>query len=114
MGWGCIRLAPSASSPVQPKRELKPIVRRTSSAFQRRPSVRKDSTVDSASRPSDHVPPFRLDMDQAIVDDDVEEDIAVELKTGYRSGSASDDEAEEECADVIVEREIAKRGVKEG
>ena len=58
------------------------------------------------------MPHFRLDMDEAIIDD--EEDISVELKTGYKSGSASDDESEEECADVVVEREIAKRGVKEG
>ena len=114
LAWGCIRLAPSASSPVQPKHDLKPIVRRTSSAFQRRPSVRKSATLDSAARPVDHVPHFRLDLDQAIIDDDEDEEVSVELKTGYQSGTTSDDEAEEDSADVVVEREITKRGVKEG
>lgn len=46
--------------------------------------------------------------------DDEDEDVHVSLKEGYRSGSASDDEDEEECADVIVARELDRRGAKEG
>lgn len=47
-------------------------------------------------------------------DDDHDDDVHVSLKEGYRSGSASDDEDEEECADVIVARELDRRGAKEG
>jgi len=38
----------------------------------------------------------------------------VDLKEGYRSSGGSDDEGEEECADVLVAREVKKRGAKEG
>jgi hypothetical protein len=38
----------------------------------------------------------------------------VELKEGYRSSGNSDDEGEDECADVLVAREVEKRGAKEG
>jgi hypothetical protein len=46
--------------------------------------------------------------------DEEDEDVHVSLKEGYRSGSASDEEDEEECADVIVARELDRRGAKEG
>lgn len=41
-----------------------------------------------------------------------EEDEEVQLKSGYTSGTVSDDE--EEDADEVVLREIEKRGAKEG
>lgn len=112
-GWGCIRLAPSITSPVQHKRELKPAVRRTSAVYPRRPSVAKHGRKSSKDQVADDVPPFRLDLDNAIADDE-DEDVQVELKEGYRTGGSSDDECEEECADVLVAREVEKRGTKEG
>jgi hypothetical protein len=38
----------------------------------------------------------------------------VDLRAGYRSSGGSDDEGEEECADILVAQEVAKRGAKEG
>lgn len=119
VGWGCIRLAPSITSPIQNKRELKPAVRRTSAVLPRRPSVSKASrrsSRDFTTRPGDvdDIPPFKLDLDSAIMDEEEEEDVRVQLKEGYRSGSSSDDECEEECADVLVANEVERRGTKEG
>jgi len=112
IGWGCIRLAPSITSPVQHKRELKPAVRRTSSVIARRPSIK------SPKKSHDHdeeVPHFRLDLESAIADDDEDEHPKpVHLKNGFQSGVSSDDESEDECADVTVAKEVEQRKVKEG
>lgn len=61
------------------------------------------------------------DHDQALLDSDDEDELDryrnVKLREGFRSDSfsgSSDDEEEEETADVIVAREIEKRGGKEG
>jgi hypothetical protein len=51
-----------------------------------------------------------VQTDAAVVDGEEEE--GVHLKSGYTSGTVSDDE--EEDADEVVMREIAKRGAKEG
>lgn len=112
IGWGCIRLAPSITSPVQHKRELKPAVRRTSSVIARRPSIKSPKKTKDHD---DEVPHFRLDLDNAIADDDEDDEPKpVELKNGFQSGVSSDDESEDECADVTVAKEVEQRKVKEG
>lgn len=89
-------------------------MRRTSAVYPRRPSVEKHGRK-SGKDVHDDIPPFKLDMDHAIADEDEEEEVQVELKEGYRQGTlSSDDEEEEECADVLVAREVEKRGTKEG
>jgi hypothetical protein len=50
--------------------------------------------------------------EHAIVDED-DEDLEVQLKGGYKSGTGSDAE-EDETADEIILRELEKRGAKEG
>ncbi|CAD6578069.1 MAG: hypothetical protein TREMPRED_002093 [Tremellales sp. Tagirdzhanova-0007] len=104
-GWGCIRLAPlAASSPASPKTELRPVVRRSS------------LVSDVVRRPPMLVPTFNLD--QAIADEDEsegeDEGTAVTLKESYISHGASDDGIEEQSADVMVAREVEKRGAQEG
>ncbi|ORY35415.1 hypothetical protein BCR39DRAFT_555567 [Naematelia encephala] len=100
-GWGCIRLAPTAVSPVL------------------RPAVRRSSAVTAPIR--FHRPTtMPLDFEHAIADEyddddhDADVDKEVKLRAGYSSGTASDDEDEEESADVLVAREVDKRGGKEG
>ncbi|WWC90860.1 uncharacterized protein L201_005797 [Kwoniella dendrophila CBS 6074] len=113
-GWGCIRLAPSITSPISSHIELKP-------------SVRRASLVHTHSTPNVHIrkpSPSRVNHDKAIVEsDDEDEAFEVKLKEGFSrssiatSSSSSDEESdndEEESADVIVGREIEKRGGKEG
>ena len=108
VGWGCIRLAPSGSSPIQPKRELKPAVRRSSLVLPR------ISNVPTRS-PLDEIPALRLDFENAIAEDDDDEDERkVSLKEGYRSERGSDDESEEESADLLIAKEVERRGAKEG
>ena len=62
------------------------------------------------------VPTFNLD--QAIADEDEsegeDEGTAVTLKESYISHGASDDGIEEQSADVMVAREVEKRGAQEG
>lgn len=56
-------------------------------------------------------------------DDDDKEDVnggrggrprVVELKEGYGSASGSDTEDDEESADILVAKEVERRGAKEG
>ncbi|WVW85804.1 hypothetical protein I302_107842 [Kwoniella bestiolae CBS 10118] len=108
-GWGCIRLTPSITSPISAPLELKP-------------SVRRASLVHTHSTPNTHThrhhSPSR--HEKAVVESDEEdEEFDVKLKEGYSrsSISTSDDESEneeEESADVVVGREIERRGGKEG
>ena len=134
VGWGCIRLMPTVTSPVQHRAELRPAVRRTSSVgprpiginqshghgHHRRTSSKSQSSVHAGS-PLDDVPQFRLDFEEAIADEDEGDDIQVELRDGFSasaasagSASASDSEEEEECADTLIAREVEKRNLKEG
>ncbi len=55
-------------------------------------------------------------MDHAIADEDesTDEESEVRLKEVYRSQRGSDDESEEESADVMVAKEVERRGAKEG
>jgi len=102
-GWGCIRLAPSAiTSPESPKSELRPQVRRSS------------LVTEKFRRPPVAIPAF--DLDHAIADEDesTDEESEVRLKEVYRSQRGSDDESEEESADVMVAKEVERRGAKEG
>ncbi|AFR95778.1 hypothetical protein C343_03884 [Cryptococcus neoformans C23] len=107
-GWGCIRLAPCASQEYG----------------RAGAKVRRASLVHSG-RPSSFSPERKM-SDSAVVDSD-DEDVSpqmspraaaaeIKLREGFWSGSASgsEDEDEEEVADVIVAREIEKRGGKEG
>jgi hypothetical protein len=112
-GWGCIRLSPpSKSTPSTPHRELRPAVRRSSLAHDETGAGRRRSNGQSVSPV--RVKLTRGDFDEAIISDDEDEGLGVELKEGYRSSGGSDDEGEEECADVLVAREVEKRGSKEG
>nr|XP_031860104.1 uncharacterized protein CI109_004468 [Kwoniella shandongensis]KAA5527176.1 hypothetical protein CI109_004468 [Kwoniella shandongensis] len=115
-GWGCIRLAPSsANSPTARTRELKGVTK-----------AKRAGLVHTHSTPS-NIPKVvatkHLDdncHDQVLMDSDDEEDVReVRLREGFRSDSfsgsgGSDDDEEEETADVIVAREIERRGGKEG
>ena len=103
-GWGCIRLAPSGHASLRsPGCDLRPQVRRSS------------LVTEKYKRPPVTIPTF--DLDQAIADDDSEhedEPVDVALKKGYTSQGDSDDEAEGESADVMVAKEVERRGQKEG
>lgn len=124
VGWGCIRLAPSNSSPIAPRKELKPLVRRSSTSLHsggtRRSSAPvsptspiREKTLDEASSRTRRAPPA---PEHAIVDEedeDEEVEVQVKLKGGYISGSGSDAE-EEETADEIIMKELDRRGSKEG
>jgi len=116
-GWGCIRLSPynKTTSPT-PRRELKPAVRRSSLVHNERRGSRKSSGNGTS------ISPIRIrirkegqgEFDEALASDDEDDVVPVELKEGYRSSGGSDDEGEEECADVLVAKEVEKRGAKEG
>ncbi|WWD02483.1 hypothetical protein V865_000523 [Kwoniella europaea PYCC6329] len=118
-GWGCIRLTPSITSPISAPLELKPSVRRAS-------LVHTHSTPNAHTlKNQGHSPTrtTRVDHDncheKVIVESDDEDELEIKLKEGYSrsSISTSDDESEneeEESADVIVGREILRRGGKEG
>jgi hypothetical protein len=117
VGWGCIRLAPSNSSPVVPQKELKPLVRRSSTSLssggptRRRSSapVSPISPTKEKTRPTYVAPAPAVEC--AIDEDD--DDVEVKLKGGYISGTGSDAE-EEETADEIIMKEVERRGAKEG
>lgn len=108
-GWGCIRLAPCAS---QEQGRAGAKVRRASLVHARRPPL--------------SFSPERKMNDSAVIDSDDEDSSPqmsprtttadVKLREGFFNGSASgsEDEDEEEVADVVVAREIEKRGGKEG
>ncbi|WVQ99862.1 hypothetical protein IAU59_007005 [Kwoniella sp. CBS 9459] len=122
-GWGCIRLAPSVSSPFSTPLELKPKVRRASLVHAHSsPSVKRSSHSPNNKKSHAHAHgPAEHHLDNChesvIVDSDGEDesDIKVHLKEGYQGGSvSSDSEDEEETADAIVAREIERRGGKEG
>ncbi|WWC63124.1 uncharacterized protein I303_105724 [Kwoniella dejecticola CBS 10117] len=115
-GWGCIRLAPSISSPISAPLELKPQVRRAS-------LVRTHSSpMGHSARGKSRSPPrygvLADATEKVIVESEDEDEFEVKLKEGYsRSNISTDSESEddeEESADVIVGREIEKRGGKEG
>lgn len=122
VGWGCIRLAPSNSSPIAPRKELKPLVRRSSTSLHSNPTRRssvpvsptspiREKTQDEAASRGRRAPPA---PEHAIVDEDEEdEEVEVKLKDGYISGTGSDVE-EEETADEIIMKELDRRGAKEG
>ncbi|RSH88603.1 hypothetical protein EHS25_002830 [Saitozyma podzolica] len=74
----------------------------------------KRTQVDRAHGNVTRTPEWTFEHALADESDEEDEDVHVSLKEGYRSGSASDDEDEEECADVIVARELDRRGAKEG
>lgn len=107
-GWGCIRLAPCAS---QEQGRAGAKVRRASPVHARRP-------LSFSSE--------RKMNDSAVIDSDDEDSSPqmsprtttadIKLREGFFNGSASgsEDEDEEEVADVVVAREIEKRGGKEG
>lgn len=144
VGWGCIRLTPSLHSPLEPKKELKPAVRRSSSvhetspisAIRRRSSAAANGNTKSGLNSHGTSPtaksggtsgsalgmamPIKIreafESDSAILDDDDdEEDKPVKLLGGYnRSGTGSEEEDDEESADEIVAREVERRGAKEG
>lgn len=105
-GWGCIRLAPCASQ----------------EHGRAGAKVRRASLVHSG-RPLSFSPERKM-SDSAVIDSDDEDSSPhmsprtseIKLREGFWSGSASgsEDEDEEEVADVIVAREIEKRGGKEG
>ncbi|WVQ82038.1 hypothetical protein IAT38_004166 [Cryptococcus sp. DSM 104549] len=113
-GWGCIRLAPSSISGDEGKpRELKAKVRRAS-------LVRAHSHQPHVPRPEDlSHESVLLDSDEEDAHDRAAAGEPVRLRQGFWSGSGgsvsgSEDEDEEECADVVVGREVEKRGGKEG
>ncbi|XAO25836.1 hypothetical protein I312_104666 [Cryptococcus bacillisporus CA1280] len=107
-GWGCIRLAPCAS---QEQGRAGAKVRRASLVHARRPLS---------------LSPERKMNDSAVIDSEDEDSspqmsprittAEIKLREGFFNGSASgsEDEDEEEVADVVVAREIEKRGGKEG
>lgn len=122
-GWGCIRLAPqSAHSPISTQRqELRPVVRRSSAATSpKKASILRNSLGlglgGKGHEDGGGAAGRKLIPEVAVYDGDEEEDERerVSLKEGYLSGANSEDEEEEECADWIVAREVAKRGAKEG
>ncbi|WRT68251.1 uncharacterized protein IL334_005227 [Kwoniella shivajii] len=116
-GWGCIRLAPSITSPISTQIELKPSVRRAS-------LVHSHSSPITHTRKNNRNVSHDLDNnchENVIIESDDEDnnfEFEIKLKEGYSrsSISISDDESdeEEESADVIVGREIERRGGKEG
>jgi hypothetical protein len=120
VGWGCIRLAPSNSSPVVPQKELKPLVRRSSTSISGGSHTRRRSSAPASpisptkeKRPTVYAPPTAIaGSEHAIVDED-DDDVEVKLKGGYISGSGSDAE-EEETADEIIMKEVERRRAKEG
>ena len=100
-GWGCVRLAPQAQHPGE-HQVLKQVDH----------TGRGDKAALSNMARVQSKPARKGILDNAVYSDD--EDEEVELKRGYRSGTASDEEEEVEPTDVVVEREIARRGSKEG
>ncbi|WVN90169.1 uncharacterized protein L203_105405 [Cryptococcus depauperatus CBS 7841] len=105
-GWGCIRLTPS------PKDNY----------GRAGAKVRRASLVHS-SKPSLSLSPERTKIRENAVDSDEESASSsrrgfgeFRLKEGYLSDSqgGSDDEDEEETADVMVAREVKRRGGKQG
>ncbi|OCF38764.1 hypothetical protein I317_07445 [Kwoniella heveanensis CBS 569] len=104
-GWGCIRLAPSITSPFSAPLELKPRVRRA-------------SLVHAHSSPNHHLDNCHesVIIDSDDDDDDEDDESKVYLREEYHGGGSvsSDSEDEEETADAIVAREIERRGGKEG
>lgn len=113
VGWGCIRLAPSNSSPVAPLKELKPLMRRSSTSLHRRRSS-APAPVSPVSPIREKAQASRNPYESAIADEDEDDDeTEVKLKDGYISGSGSDAE-EEETADQIIMKELERRGSKEG
>ena len=136
VGWGCIRLTPSLHSPLEPKKELKPAVRRSSSVHEGSPGSaplyrRTSSTAKSigsgfgTSPKASSAMPMPIKIREAfesesalVIDDDDDDDEhgargQVKLMSGYRSGTGSDED-DEESADEIVAREVERRGAKEG
>ncbi|KAK8854920.1 hypothetical protein IAR55_003659 [Kwoniella newhampshirensis] len=115
-GWGCIRLAPSVASPSSHHCELTHQVRRASFVHTHStPNASLKASHTAAARQSEHH--HENCHEQVIVDSDDEDEVDVTLKEGFRSDSfsgGSDDEDDEEPADVIVAREIERRGGKEG
>ncbi|WVR07383.1 hypothetical protein IAU60_004424 [Kwoniella sp. DSM 27419] len=116
-GWGCIRLAPSVSSPISAHHELKPKIRRSSLVM---PSTSPNSRqLHQFMRPKvKHSE--EMSHDSVIVDSDDERDVEVNLREGYQGSRAggssvsSDSEDDDETADSVVAREIDRRGGKEG
>ncbi|WWC71725.1 uncharacterized protein I206_105683 [Kwoniella pini CBS 10737] len=120
-GWGCIRLAPSISSPISAPLELKPRERRASLVHTRSsPNTRLELGGAGAGRGNSKSPTRYGQMinDKVIVESEDEEEFEIKLREGYsRSNISTDSESEddeEESADFIVGREIEKRGGKEG
>ncbi|WVF72643.1 hypothetical protein IAT40_007461 [Kwoniella sp. CBS 6097] len=123
-GWGCIRLAPSVTSPISAHIELKPKVRRASLVHTHStPNVKRHSQSPNNKKAhnthGDVLGEHHLDNchESVIIDsdDEDEDDVKVHLKEGYHGGSvSSDSEDEEETADSLVAREIERRGGKEG
>lgn len=109
VGWGCIRLAPSNSSPAAGRKELKPQIRRSSTSLTGGSGRRRSSVSPSNQKTQAWT---STGPEHAIVDED-DEDVEVHLKGGYKSGTGSDAE-EDETADEIILRELEKRGAKEG
>lgn len=99
-GWGCVRLAPQAHHPGEHQ-----VLKQVDHTGRAKAALSNMARVQSK-------PARKGILDNAVYSDD--EDEQVELKSGYRSGTASDEEEEVEPTDVIVEREIARRGSKEG
>ena len=137
LGWGCIRLAPELA----PQRaQHKPKVRRSSLVLQRRsPSADTEeaSILFSTERilvQRDAAKKSSLTggsiFESAIVEDGEDEEygvsllrvgsgLDVRLKKGWREASpsgasGSEEEAEEESADVLVAKEVERRGARQG
>ena len=102
-----------------PRKELKPQMRRSSTTLTGGSGRRRSSvTAISPTREKAGISPTREKAwvpsahEHAIVDED-DEELEVNLKDGYISGTGSDAE-EDETADEIIMKEVERRGAKEG
>ncbi|KAL7423480.1 hypothetical protein Q5752_001060 [Cryptotrichosporon argae] len=133
VGWGCIRLAPAAGDSdgdgagvgpgTGPGASPRTAVRRTSFVKPERADHIEYAVRTAAAAPRRGS--LGLSFEHAIDDDDDAEDNEIDgscpgtgagrrvkLRTGYSTASSDEDDDEE--ADVLVKREVERRGGKEG